>query len=539
MIALIICLASPVFAGGGNQGSSGSSQTTIVNGREMVNNTFVTGIPIVNQPMTLKVAVEWHFQDELANNVDKKPFVLPTERATGIKIEWINTTANSVPALLASGDLPDILSGIVNDRLLVQNTNLWLPLEDKLEKWLPNVYADYQANVPDWKRFLTLEDGHIYSLMGNWDFSLFHSINSLTYMNGDWLKRVGRQVPKTVVEFRDTLRAFKNQDVGNPGGMTNKIPYNFSPIPGNAFITVLQGSWGIWRDNYNLKDGKISATLNTPNYREYLEFMHGLVAEGLINVEGFSLNREQFTAQLASMNTGSFSGWGPANFISRMEDLAPWEIVTTMTVPGKENQRIVYDGSTVRKNSMRTVIVVSKTSRNWEAALRWWDYLCRDQDAAMLAVHGDPGIAYRKEGNSFIQLTPSAEQALAYGITSLGNFYPSIGLVNRHPLVLFYPMADLTQAPYSENAWRQRGFPPQAPYTLNEDMPRSIVPSGPSDDRALIEVDLLPFANEFRADAIVNGLTDAKWNAYVRDLETRFRYNEYLKWHQDWVDGKF
>ena len=540
MLALLVCMLSvTVYAGGGGQAAAGSSEVTIVNGREMVNNTFVTGLPIVNQPVTLKFVWEPHFQDELANTPEKKPFVLPTERATGIKIEWISTTGNSIPALLASNDLPDIFSGMINDRLMVQNTNLFLQLDDKIEKWCPNIYNQYMTTVPDWKRFLTLEDGHIYSLMGNWDFSLFHSINSLTYMNGEWLKKIGREVPKTVIEFRDILRAFKTQDVGNPGGMSNKIPYNFSPIPGNAFITVLQGSWGIWRDNYNLKDGKISATLNTQNYRDYLVFMNGLYSEGLINAEGFSLNREQFTAQLTSMNTGSFSGWGPANFISRVDDLVPWEIVTTMTVPGRESQRIVYDGSTIVRNSARNTFMLSKTCKNWEAALRWWDYLSRDQDAAMLAVHGEPGIAYRKEGSTFIQLVPTAEQALVYGITSLGNFYPSIGLVNRHPLVSLYPMADLNQAPYSENAWRQRGFPLQTAYTLNEAMPRSIVPSDQSDIRALIEVDLLPFANEFRADAIVNGITDAKWNAYVNDLVTKYQYNEYLRWHQDWVDGKF
>ncbi|MCL2833379.1 MAG: extracellular solute-binding protein [Treponema sp.] len=541
VITLSICLALPVFAGGGAQSNTGSgSASTMVNGREMVNNTFVTGIPIVNQPLTLTIAEEPHFQDELANNMEKKPFVIPTEKATGIHINWISTTAAATPAILASGDLPDVLLGLVNDRLLVQNTNLFLQLDDKMDKWLPNVKAFYEQYVPDWKRFLTLEDGHIYSLMGNWDFSLPHSITSLTFFNRNWLAKVGMPAPKTVVEFRDVLRAFKAQDVGNPGGMANKIPYGFSPAPGNAFITVLQGSWGIWKDNFNLKDGKITPVLNTQNYRDYLEFMHSLVAEGLVNAEGFSINREQFTALLTSMNVGSFSGWSPANFISKEEDLAVWDSVEPFTVPGKENLRIVYDGSTVRKNSSRTTYIISKTSKNPEAAMRWWDYLSRDQDAAMFATHGDPGIAYVKLGeNDYLQKTPTQEQSLAYGIVSLGDFLNSIGLTNRSPLVLNNPRTDLQQAPYNENAWRWRTYPLMTGYELNEDLPRSIVPAAQSDQRALIEVDLLPFAAEFRADAILNGVTDAKWNAYVNDLQNKYRYNEYLKWHQDWVDGKF
>jgi hypothetical protein len=72
-----------------------------------------------------------------------------------------------------------------------------------------------------------------------------------------------------------------------------------------------------------------------------------------------------------------------------------------------------------------------------------------------------------------------------------------------------------------------------------ETLPRSLVSQAKMEERALLEVDLLPFITHFRAEAIMNGVTDANWNAYIRELETRYRYNDWLRWHQDYVDGRF
>ena len=50
---LIVMLPLAVFAGGGSQNRAASEEVTTVNGRQMINNTFLSGLPIVNQPLTL------------------------------------------------------------------------------------------------------------------------------------------------------------------------------------------------------------------------------------------------------------------------------------------------------------------------------------------------------------------------------------------------------------------------------------------------------------------------------------------------------
>jgi len=541
-ILICACVMPLVAAGGQQGGSAGSQQSTMVNGREMINNTFVTGLPIVNQPLTLNIAINLHYQDELINNFEKKPFVPIAEKATGIKINPIvHTDSTAIPAILASGDLPDAFMNLINDNLLVNNTNLFEPLDDKMEKWFPNTLKTYETYAKDygWRRFLTLPDGHIYSMMCRFLISKPHMCDSYTFINTDWLKAVNKQIPTTVVELHDVLKTFKTQNVGPKVDPAKKLPLNFSLLPPNADIKYLSGPWGI-QGNYNLNNGKISATMNTANYREYLEFVHQFFKEDLVNKEGFSQNREQFTAQLVSMNTGVFSGWGPGNFISNQADLVPWDTLPVLKVPGKENLRVVHGASQTRTNMDRAGFVISRTSKNKEAAMRWYDYLNTDQDMAMLVTHGTPGIAYRKLGeNNYLQLRPTNEQMAAMGIRQLGSFYQSVGLINCHPIVLAYPTLDLENAKYSENYWRELALPKIWEFMPKESVPRALAKQDKIDERTLIEVDLLPFINAFRADALLNGVTDAKWNAYVNDLQNKYQYNKWLQWYQDFVDGKF
>jgi putative aldouronate transport system substrate-binding protein len=538
MAVLLVVLFSLAIACTKKQSSSAGANTTVVGGREVVGNVFVTGYPIANGPLTLKIMTFPHYQDQFVNDYSKKPFVPIAERETGITIEWITSTGQALPAILASNDLPDAFIGGVGDSLLVQNTNLFLPLEDKMEKWLPDLLKLYQEKIPGWQRFLTVE-GHIYCLMANFYQSLPHTVDSMSFVNTNWLSAIGKPVPTTVIEFRDMLRAFKTQNVGNPGGQNEKIPLNFSFNPPNASILHYMGAWGVQRNNYNLNNGRISGSVNSANYREYLEFMHSLVAEGLVNVEGFSASREQYTAQLQTLNTGVFQGWGPGNFITNRDHLTMWEWIPPPTVPGKENLRILH-GSPARINSARNGFLVASSSKNQEAAMRWWNYLSKDQDMAMLVVHGEPGVGYIKRGeNDYMQIMPTPEQLAKYGISSLGDFFPTIGLVAQHPVVLKYPALDIDNAKYSENYWRELYLPRWWDFLQKEWVPQSIVRSDKTEERVLIEVDMNPFIDQFRAEAVMNGVTDASWNAYVRDLETRFRYNDWLKWYQDYVDGKF
>ena len=49
--------------------------------------------------------------------------------------------------------------------------------------------------------------------------------------------------------------------------------------------------------------------------------------------------------------------------------------------------------------------------------------------------------------------------------------------------------------------------------------------------RTFIETDLFAYIKQFRAQAIMNGFTDAEWDAYVERLD-QLQYQEWLQWYQ-------
>ena len=57
-----------------------------------------------------------------------------------------------------------------------------------------------------------------------------------------------------------------------------------------------------------------------------------------------------------------------------------------------------------------------------------------------------------------------------------------------------------------------------------------------TDERSFIETDLFTEVKKFRAQAVMEGLDDASWDAYCKRLED-LRYNDYLQWYQDFMDG--
>ena len=56
------------------------------------------------------------------------------------------------------------------------------------------------------------------------------------------------------------------------------------------------------------------------------------------------------------------------------------------------------------------------------------------------------------------------------------------------------------------------------------------------DDRSFIETDLIAYIKQFRAQAIMDGFSDADWDAYCKRLDD-LNYGEWLQWYQDFVDG--
>ena len=91
---------------------------------EVVNNTNVSGLPIVVEPITISVAKERHMLDT-TTSYNEKPAWENIAEETGITIEWVElaagTAAERVPLMLAGGDMPDVFWALLSDAQVLQN----------------------------------------------------------------------------------------------------------------------------------------------------------------------------------------------------------------------------------------------------------------------------------------------------------------------------------------------------------------------------------------------------------------------------------
>ena len=185
--------------------------------------------------------------------------------------------------VLASGELPDIVFFLwaKNPPLAWIEQGAILRLDDPennlLEKYGQNYLSFFEDDAM--KPYMIDYDGGIYSVKS---ITAFHYQSSLM-IRSDWLEALNLEYPTTVEDYVEVLRHFKNDDP-NGNGMQDEIPYmgltgDLSPF-WNAFGILPLGS-----NPYVLVDGKLVPRYEHPEFKNCVDLLRELYAEGLIDQE--------------------------------------------------------------------------------------------------------------------------------------------------------------------------------------------------------------------------------------------------------------
>ena len=120
----------------------------------------------------LKGLIVKYSRDE-SNGPDDKAVLQKAEAALGIDIEWTivedSVYKDQRSIILASGDLPDFMLGMMDNNTLVQNADMFMNLleDDMLQTYAPNVVRDYELGGQNVLEALTMPDGSVRCLAGN------------------------------------------------------------------------------------------------------------------------------------------------------------------------------------------------------------------------------------------------------------------------------------------------------------------------------------------------------------------------------------
>ena len=237
-----------------------------------------------------------------ANNwsQDKFWFFDFCEKFLNIKFNWeaVDSSAmmEKLNILMSTGSMPDMVMAsatIWRDSAMAwgQVGGLLLPI-DQYKEYCPQYWAEIEKQ-PDLILAVQTPDGHTYGFSNIRVVNEGQSMGICCAINGEWLDRLGLDMPTTLDEFYDVMCAFRDEDANGNGDPTDEIPWqgNFdSGYPARLPFFWAYGYNGYRWDEVDVSDpdhmvGYYSPYV--PDYKEIVEWMHKFYEAGLFQEGAF------------------------------------------------------------------------------------------------------------------------------------------------------------------------------------------------------------------------------------------------------------
>lgn len=345
------------------------------------------------------------------------PWTKDLETRCDCHIQWQDVAASSwdqqKKAALAAGEVADITIGGFGSGDMGEYGSLFLDLKPEI-KHMKNLQKLFKAE-PYAQAISTTADGKILGspTVGR---TITARTSNHMFINKQWLDKLGLKVPTTWDELEKVLIAFKNQDP-NGNGRHDEIPLDFnSPGTGGFGLfqpNVLLSSFGITVPNGPLgmyvKDGKVQNYLTDPHYKELIQFLHKLWADGVISSEAFTHDWSKYTSTSKGEGNVAKVGmtwmWTPSDIFG--STLGPQYVtMPALKAHASDTNKLVwsYNGDDLAYQVDRAV--VSKKAANKDAALKIVDAFYAP-DMSVQMRYGAFGTCVKKNGpNDYTVLKP-------------------------------------------------------------------------------------------------------------------------------------
>ena len=393
--------AGSTGGGGGEAAGTEAAEAGDASGPEGFN---ATGMPIMNEKITLKVWVEGGADIDWEQN----RFVKEIEEKSNIKLEVISTPLSDAlqkrNLMLASGDYPDLIltdwPTVFTKSDVMQygvKEGVLLPITDYIDKYGNNMKRIFEYN-PSYRDRCVAPDGEIYGFAR---FSeCYHcSAYPKIYLRQDWMDKLGLKMPETTEELREVLRAFVNDDPNGNGkkdeiGMLGATTWNTMveyALMGMSFQTVKPDFW------LSLgADGKsVEFSPSTDAYREGLRYIKSLYDEGLIDGASFTQKEDQLAQtvrtepHVVGMYVCDHAGMGYDN--NDPVEAENYQIL--IPVAGPDGFR--RQGQNANEGEVQGFhAVITDACKYPEAAFRLIDEFFYDDDYNMERKYGERGLGW-------------------------------------------------------------------------------------------------------------------------------------------------
>lgn len=380
-----------------------------------------------------KAELDWYinfdwFAQSWGNDVASK-FI--TED-TGVNITYLGGSDDKLNTMMASGDLPDIITMDGSNPLVKDAEKFAIPLDELAKKYDP--YFLETASKPETLKFFTRDDGHIY---GYPNFSNTKSDyekggiygNQAFLVRKDIYEQLGKPDMTTPEGFISALEAVQKLGAKDELGKT-MIPIGVTPFTGDSsekngvFNRTLADFIGV---PMLTEEGKYYDRYMDADFQKWLKVFVEARQKGLADRDMITMTGDDKNARITN---GSYFAYFAADLTGETDSLSVW----ANEHPGKEYIAVNGPSSTVGRTTALpgtsiegwTQTFITKSSKDPQKAMELITYLVSEE--------GNNVMNFGREGETYSLVNGKPvlhDDLLNFKQTDPAGFEKEIGLTTH------------------------------------------------------------------------------------------------------------
>ncbi|MCT4685798.1 extracellular solute-binding protein [Vallitalea sp.] len=317
--------------------------------------------------------------------VIKKIKELTNVSLKGVLNDSITDQKQAYNMMISSGDIVDIIFFYRNELFRDGVEGAYIPLQDLIKEHAPNIQAILDQ-YPEAKKTATGPDGNMYYVPN------FNDGQAATgyYIRQDWLDNLGLEIPKTVDEFYNVLKAFKEQDANGNGDPNDEVPYFCRD--NQAVLTHLLYMWDA-KNEYYVDNGEIKHGHIEPEFKVAMTELAKWYKEGLIDAELFTRGGKARDIMLNDNIGGSTHDWfgSTASYNDKLKSSIDGFNWVPFLPPASTSGKVIESRSRGTGNNRGAAI--SSKCKDPISAIKFLDF-CYSEEGRRLLNFGIEGEDY-------------------------------------------------------------------------------------------------------------------------------------------------
>ena len=465
---------------------------------------------------------------------------------TGIEFDWqaipSEGAQEKINLMLASGEeLPDVFWNFGDGKsgnIVVQyaDQDIFLPTEGLINEYMPNLKKILDDSENYWSE-ITAPDGHTYGFPYIEEMYGLVLTGGPLLINKTWLDEVGKEVPTTVDEWVDCLKAFRDGGDLNGNGAADEIPmatwfgatdtfgsYNmFYRFTGAFGCADSYCGGNAYADHLRLIDGKVTFTAQDEAFRKTAEFFNMLYNEGLIWNGSFEADESaSYKSSLIKEDVariGCFGTWTDQEITNLdVHD----EYVAIPRLQGEAGMTGFENNYSELQDSSNTAITT--TCKFPHVIAKFVDYMVGDPAISIQSNWGTEGYNYVKDDNGILR-TPLDEQGRYVAQTEYTNFGEArVNSTTCRGSMIVLDEYYETVAGYAYDAVQllenQKTNGKEDIMAENDTIPRVMMTTDELSRLAQIQPTISDIVDRYINQWVTGGVTDDNWNAYLGELQS-------------------